>query len=44
VLPSQPGDAVVRLRVALPPTAEKLSVTLLRDGVEHGTREVAVTR
>jgi hypothetical protein len=43
VLPSQSGDSVVRLRIALPAGATKLSVTLLRDGAEHGTREVVVS-
>jgi hypothetical protein len=41
VLPAEPGDATVHLRVALPADAHKLRVTLLRDGVEHGTREIA---
>jgi D-alanyl-D-alanine carboxypeptidase len=41
VLPAEPGDATVHLRVALPADAHKFRVTLLRDGVEHGTREIA---
>jgi hypothetical protein len=44
VLPAKAGDAVVRLRIALPADASKLAVTLLRDGAEHGTREVAVQK
>jgi hypothetical protein len=41
VLPAEPGDATVHLRIDLPSDARKLRVTLLRDGVEHGTREIA---
>jgi len=44
VLPAKAGDAVVRLRIALPTDSTKVAVTLLRDGDEHGTREAAVTR
>jgi hypothetical protein len=40
VLPAKAGDAKVHLRVAPPPGAQKLRVTLLRDGVEHDTRDV----
>ena len=40
VLPARTGDGVVRVRVALPASASAVRVTLLRDGVEHGTREV----
>ena len=42
VLPAAPGDTTIRLRVVVRPGVEKLRVTLLRDGAEHGTREVAV--
>lgn len=44
VLPAIPGDAAVRVRIVAPAALEKLRVTLLRDGQEHGTREVTVTR
>jgi D-alanyl-D-alanine carboxypeptidase len=40
VLPARPGDSNVRVRVVLPPGATGLRVTLLRDGVEHGARDV----
>ncbi len=43
VLPGKAGDVVVR--VGVPGTVvrgARLQVTLLRDGVEHGTRQVAV--
>jgi hypothetical protein len=40
-LPSQAGDVVVKVRVALL-GVHKLRVTLLRDGQEHETREVVV--
>jgi hypothetical protein len=43
VLPAKAGDAVVRLRIALPADASKLAVTLLRDGAEHGTHEVPIS-
>lgn len=43
VLPAQPGDATVRLRIAAPAGTAALRVTLLRDGREHGTRELAVS-
>jgi D-alanyl-D-alanine carboxypeptidase len=41
LLPSQAGDVVVRIRVALL-GVRKLRVTLLRDGQEHETREATV--
>jgi D-alanyl-D-alanine carboxypeptidase len=41
VLPAEPGEAAVRLRVELPADTHKIRVTLLRDGVEHETREIA---
>jgi hypothetical protein len=44
VLPAQPGDVVVQLRVAAPKGTTGLRVTLLRDGVEHGTRELPLER
>jgi hypothetical protein len=42
VLPAVPGEGVVRLRVALPKGTTKLAVTLLREGAEHGTRQLAL--
>jgi D-alanyl-D-alanine carboxypeptidase len=42
VLPAQAADSAVRVRVVLPGGTDKLHVTLLRDGEEHGTVEVAV--
>jgi D-alanyl-D-alanine carboxypeptidase len=44
VLPATAGDTAVRLRVVPPVGTDKVRVTLLRDGAEHGTREVTVTR
>ena len=44
VLPAQAGEGEVHVRAAAPRDIEKLRVTLLRDGQEHGTREIAVTR
>jgi D-alanyl-D-alanine carboxypeptidase len=44
VLPATPGDATVRVRVIGHAGLETLRLTLLRDGEEHGTREVTVTR
>jgi D-alanyl-D-alanine carboxypeptidase len=41
VLPARSGDSLVRVRVALPRSAERVRVTLLRDGAEHDTRELA---
>lgn len=43
VLPAKAGDATVHVRLVVPPGTQKLRVTLLRDGQEHDTREVAVT-
>jgi D-alanyl-D-alanine carboxypeptidase len=40
VLPAQPGDATVHVRLGVAPGTKALRVTLLRDGVEHETREV----
>jgi D-alanyl-D-alanine carboxypeptidase len=40
LLPAKPDDASVRVRVAATPGTSKLRVTLLRDGVEHDTREI----
>jgi D-alanyl-D-alanine carboxypeptidase len=40
VLPAKAGDSHVQLRVVLPTGASGLRVTLLRDGVEHGARDV----
>jgi D-alanyl-D-alanine carboxypeptidase len=40
VLPAKAGDSNVRIRVVLPSGATGLRVTLLRDGVEHGSRDV----
>jgi len=42
VLPAKAGDSDVRIRVVPPPGTRKLRATLLRDGVEHGTRDVAM--
>jgi D-alanyl-D-alanine carboxypeptidase len=42
VLPALAGDSVVRVRVTLPKGTSKLAVTLLRDGAEHGTRQIAL--
>jgi zinc D-Ala-D-Ala carboxypeptidase len=44
VLPAVAGEATVRLRVLAPAGTERLRVTLLRDGTEHGTREVPLQR
>jgi D-alanyl-D-alanine carboxypeptidase len=44
VLPAIPGDGAVRVRIVAKAGLEKVRVTLLRDGEEHGTREVTVTR
>jgi len=44
VLPGKPGDVDVHVRIVLPAGAQKLRVTLLRDGAEHETREIAVVR
>jgi D-alanyl-D-alanine carboxypeptidase len=44
VLPATPGDAAVRVRIVAHAALDKVRVTLLRDGQEHGTREVTVTR
>ena len=43
VLPAKAGDATVHVRLVAPSGTQKLRVTLLRDGQEHDTREVAVT-
>jgi hypothetical protein len=42
LLPAKAGDAVVQLRIVLPADVHALRVTLLRDGIEHETREVPV--
>jgi D-alanyl-D-alanine carboxypeptidase len=42
VLPAKAGDTTVRVRLVAPKGTAKLHVTLLRDGVEHGTRDVAI--
>jgi D-alanyl-D-alanine carboxypeptidase len=42
VLPARAGDATVRVRVAPATGVQRLRVTLLRDGVEHDTREIAM--
>jgi D-alanyl-D-alanine carboxypeptidase len=45
LLPAKAGDSTVRIRLALPGNGtEHLRVTLLRDGIEHDTRELAVLR
>jgi D-alanyl-D-alanine carboxypeptidase len=43
VLPAKAGDSSVRLRIAVPASAESLRVTLLRDGQEHEVRAVTVS-
>jgi len=41
LLPAKAGDATVRVRIALPrAVTDHLRVTLLRDGIEHDTREL----
>ena len=40
LLPAKPGDATVQLRLMLPDSVHAVRVTLLRDGVEHDTREI----
>jgi hypothetical protein len=42
VLPAKSGDGTVRLRAAVPAGAQRIRVALLRDGVEHDTREIDV--
>jgi LAS superfamily LD-carboxypeptidase LdcB len=42
VLPAKSGEATVSLVVTPPPGTHALRVTLLRDGVEHDTREVSL--
>ncbi len=42
LLPSKAGETKVRVRAVVPPATAKLRVTLLRDGLEHDTREAAV--
>jgi zinc D-Ala-D-Ala carboxypeptidase len=42
LLPARAGDAVVQVRIALPANVHAVRVTLLHDGAEHETREVAV--
>jgi D-alanyl-D-alanine carboxypeptidase len=44
ILPAVAGEAMVRLRVVAPAGTERLRVTLLCDGTEHGTREFPVQR
>jgi D-alanyl-D-alanine carboxypeptidase len=41
-LPAKAGDATVRMRIVTPAGAEKLRITLLRDGGEHDTRDLPV--
>jgi D-alanyl-D-alanine carboxypeptidase len=43
VLPAEPGEGAVHLRIELPADAHKIRVTLLRDGVEHDTREIEMS-
>jgi D-alanyl-D-alanine carboxypeptidase len=40
LLPSKSGEAIVRLRAVVPHGSARLRVTLLRDALEHDTREV----
>jgi D-alanyl-D-alanine carboxypeptidase len=42
LLPSGTGDLTVSVRVSPPPGASGLRVTLLRDGAEHDTRDIAL--
>ncbi len=42
LLPARAGDAVVQLRIELPAEIHAVRVTLLRDGLEHESREVPV--
>ena len=42
VLPAKAGELIVRVRLVAPPDAQRLRVTLLRDGQEHVTREVEI--
>jgi D-alanyl-D-alanine carboxypeptidase len=42
LLPSAAGDLTVRLKITVAPGAPALRVTLLRNGEEHGTRDVAI--
>ena len=42
ILPAKSGDTTVPLRITLPAGVHTLKVTLLRDGVEHDTRDVDV--
>lgn len=42
LLPSKPGEAVVRVRLTLPADVHAVRLTLLRDGQEHETRVVNV--
>jgi hypothetical protein len=41
-LPAQPGSATHEIAVSLPASAHRLRLTLLKDGEEHGTRELAL--
>jgi D-alanyl-D-alanine carboxypeptidase len=40
LLPAKPDESSVRVRVPTTPGTSKLHVTLLRDGIEHDTREI----
>jgi hypothetical protein len=40
LLPSKSGEATVRLHAVVPHGTARLRVTLLRDALEHDTREV----
>jgi LAS superfamily LD-carboxypeptidase LdcB len=42
VLPANAGESTLRVRIVVTPDTQALRVTLLRDGTEHGTREVAL--
>jgi LAS superfamily LD-carboxypeptidase LdcB len=44
VLPAAAGSSVVHVRVVAPQGTQALRVTLLRDGEEHGTKEISVAR
>ncbi len=42
VLPAKAGDSDVRMRIVPPPGTLRVRATLLHDGAEHGTRELAM--
>jgi len=42
VLPAAAGNTKIRISVTIPESTPRVLVTLLRDGIEHDTREVAL--